>query len=323
MFSDIIKKIRQVKSLYRLVIYDAQRYYNHCMMKNPYLTQARLLGLIAARQHVVEKGLTMPQPRLGFGKDNIIAMIELCKIYEQKFDKSQEQYQSVIAVLKEYVAYHKTHAYTFDDEFLRKVESLIEKYPEVLPSKQVRITSSKFFSLTDESFPIFARSRHTVRNYSSKDVPLEVLEKVIDLSRTAPSACNRQPIRVHICCGNAKDAVIKVHQGNRGFGHLANKVLVVTSDLSSYIDAKERNCAFVDGGIFVMNLLYALHYYHIGACTLNWSATKADDEKLRQIISLPEEEEVVALICIGMLPEEMSIACAERINTERIISVHK
>ena len=311
------------KRIYQLAVYDAMRYYNNSMMKNPYKTQDRLLGLITARQHVVEKGLTMPQTRLGFGKENILAMIELCKIYEGKFDVSHEQFQNAIAVLKEYVAYHNAHAYALDDELLRKINSLIEKYSEVLPSKQSKTTASTFFGSTDESFPAFAHSRHTVRNYSSEDVPLDLLNSVISLSCTAPSACNRQPVRVHICCGKAKDAVIKVHQGNRGFGHLANKVLVITSNLSSYIDAKERNCAFVDGGIFVMNLLYALHYYHIGACTLNWSASKEDDENLRRIISLPEAEEVVALISIGMLPEEISIACAERINTERIISVHK
>lgn len=323
MFTKLIKKIRIQKSLNNIVLNDAKRYLNYSMVLDSYKTQERLLGLITARQHVVEKGLTMPETRLGFGRDNIVEMVKLCERYSEKFDVNHEQYRSAIAVLKEYIKYHSSHSYKLEEEFLDQILYLTNKFPDILPSVQGLTTSDIFFKDTEEPFVKFAKSRHTVRNYSSEDVPIELVEKVVDLAKTAPSACNRQPVRVHVCCGKIKDAVMKAHKGNRGFGDRANKVLVITSDLSSYMNIKERNCSYVDGGIFVMNLLYALHYYHIGACTLNWSTTIEEDNNLREILNLPKQEEVVCLICIGMLPEALSIAKSERIKTERILKVHE
>lgn len=84
----------------------------------------------------------------------------------------------------------------------------------------------------------------------------------------------------------------------------------------------ERNCAFIDGGIFVMNLLYALHFYHIGACTLNWSATIEQDKNVHNLLSIPEREEIICMLTIGKLPKELAIANSERINIDRIITFH-
>lgn len=323
MVKKILSKLRVAKALYILGLHDSKRYLNNSMVLNVYKNQERLLGLIIARQHVVEKGLTMPETRLGFGRDNIEEMLKLCELYSKMYDVHHEQFQSVIAVLKEYVDYHSSRSYQLDSSFLRQILDLTEKFPEIQSSVQTKITSSDFFKDINESFIKFAKSRHSVRNYSAEDIPVETVEKAIDLAKTAPSACNRQPIRVHVCCGKVKEAVTRLHRGNRGFGDRANKVLVITSNLSSYMNVMERNCSYLDGGIFVMNLLYALHYYHIGACTLNWSTSILDDNELRNILELPEEEEIICLVCIGKLPEELSIAKSERINTERIIKVHE
>ena len=323
MFSKIKQKLRIQRSFYKIALNDARRYLNYSMVFDAFKTQERLLGLIIARQHVVEKGLTMPETRLGFGKDNIVEMLKLCEKYCEMFDVSHEQFRSAIAVLKEYIQYHVLQSYKLEEDFLNQIQHLTNKFPGIQPSAQGKTTPELFFKDTEESFLKFANSRHTVRNYSTEDVPIELVEKAIDLAKTAPSACNRQPVRAHVCCGKVKEEVIKLHKGNRGFGDRANKVIVITSNLSSYMNVMERNCCYLDGGIFVMNLLYALHYYRIGACTLNWSTSIESDNELRNILVLPEEEEIICLICIGKLPEKLSIAKSERIDTERIITIHE
>jgi hypothetical protein len=64
----------------------------------------------------------------------------------------------------------------------------------------------------------------------------------------------------------AIEQVLALQNGNRGFGHLAKRVLIVSADLHAFIGPIERNKAFVDGGMFAMSLLYALHRLELGAC---------------------------------------------------------
>lgn len=47
------------------------------------------------------------------------------------------------------------------------------------------------------SFPDFIKSRHSVRNFAGT-IQIKQLINAIEMAMTAPSACNRQPSRVHI-----------------------------------------------------------------------------------------------------------------------------
>ena len=41
----------------------------------------------------------------------------------------------------------------------------------------------------------FIRSRRSIRRYEKKDIPSDILDKIIEAGRQAPSAANRQPRR--------------------------------------------------------------------------------------------------------------------------------
>lgn len=317
------EKIRLLRSLFTLYKYDGRRYLKSSMILDTYSTQERMLGLITARQHVVEKGLTMPTPRLEFGKENLIELIKLCKIYKKKYDCTQEQYVSTISAIKEYSQFHKDRGFKLDKSIQKLIDDLVVDDNNIQIESQIQSNPSEFFKDVYCSFDAFAKSRHSIRNYSDEEVTYDELEKVVDLARTSPSACNRQPVRVHICSKEVGQKVLKYHNGNRGFGELANKLIVITCDLSSYMNVLERNCAYIDGGIFVMNLLYALHYYKLGACTLNWSAKIENDKKVRDILSLSENEVIVCLFTVGKLPPEFSIASSPRIPLDKITYFHK
>ena len=57
--------------------------------------------------------------------------------------------------------------------------------------------------------------------------------------------------------------IIALHGGMRGFD-IPGAIFVITGDLRLYQNEYERNTLFVDGGIFLMNLLYALDYFCTG-----------------------------------------------------------
>ena len=148
-------------------------------------------------------------------------------------------------------------------------------------------------------------------------MPIERIRSAVHLALNTPSACNRQHCRVY--CITQQDTInkaLEIQKGSRGFGHLANKLLVVTSNLEDVLWIGERNDAFINGGLFLMNLCYALHYEKIAHCILNWSRTPEEDMALRTLIPLMDSETVSALLTCGEVPDEFEIASSPRKNID-------
>jgi nitroreductase len=113
---------------------------------------------------------------------------------------------------------------------------------------------------------------------------------------------------------------LDIQGGNRGFGDEISTLLVVTQDTSIFRDAKERNQAYVDGGLFSMSLLYALHYLKMGCCPLNWSASRQKDMRLRSLLSLAPSEVIIMLIAAGEIPSDLRVAYSPRRSTHEVVT---
>ena len=70
-----------------------------------------------------------------------------------------------------------------------------------------------------------------------------------------------------------------------------------------------------------MNLLYALHYNKVVCCVLNCGTTKANDLKIRSLISIRDSEELIVMIACGEAVENFEIASSPRIPTENFIKI--
>ena len=288
-------------------------------------TQSRFIGKITLHAHVVEKGLTMPNMKPNFGKDNLLTLMDLCQDYITcKYDVRHPLFRIAVNVVYEYKFIHEKNGIKLLDEIIEKLIAFEDTFPlndYLKYTEEPMLTKTDFFQ-DRMDFESFAHSRHSVRCFCG-NVEMEKLMKAIELAQTAPSACNRQPNRVHVISRNHElyELILAVQNGNRGFGNLADKLLVVTSDVSSYCGVRERMGMFVDGGIYVMNLLYALHYYKIAACTLNWSYDYKSDLQIRDILGL-NCEQVIAIIAIGDVPDKFSYARSVRLGLDNVVTVH-
>ncbi len=103
---------------------------------------------------------------------------------------------------------------------------------------------------------------------------------------------------------------------------LADTLLVITSTVSVTKDLHERHENHLNGGMFIMTLLNALHFHKLGACSLNWSVSKDKDLKLRQLLHIPGNEVVLVVISCGYLPERLALAASPRISAKEIIREH-
>jgi nitroreductase len=284
-----------------------------------------ILAKIAINTHIIEKGLTMPGMRHGFGQQVVSDTIMLCHTWAESYDKSNPVYIQAIRTIQEYRLLHQKLNYTFSKEFGEILESFAEENKGIDASCQLVFEGAEqFFSKRNAEFPEFARSRHSVRNYSDENIPVQQIMDAIDLAQTAPSACNRQSTRVHIITDKKQISdILALQNGNRGFGHLANKLLIITFLIPNYTSAKERNMGYIDTGFFSMNLLYALHYNQIAACTLNWCDSSKDDSKLRSIVHIDENEKISHFIVCGYAPKQtFKVAKSNRLNGNLITTVH-
>ena len=321
-----IKKVmpKQLQYLYKLFIimnkylYDAKRY-ARCAISNAY-SEHRLKRDLSIHYHVVEKGLTMPEIRPGFGQKNIIDLITMIFEYDKlKFSKESIEFRQAISVVKEYEDFHKSLNHTFDEKIIERLKLLNETYSDIEEPKQIIITKEQYFQNSDKSFDMFCNSRHSVRNYTNENIPINDFMDCIKLAQSSPSFCNRQPSRVHIVkSAEKKKKILELQGGNRGFGHLADTILVITSDVTATLGPDDRFANHLNSGMFCMTLLNALHFKRIGACSLNWSRSNATDTKLRDLIDIADNEVVVMLISCGYVPDIFKITASPHKLTEEI-----
>ena len=312
------KAIQRVKSSYK---YDLKQYLSYSDILGVDNAQ-KLIAKIIREYHIIEKGLTMPETRLGFGKELLITLCKDCIEFIELYDKNEVQLLHAIGVILEYDLYHKDHNFILESElqfFIDKVWSLCKK---VENTKQ-RVTSrDDYFRFTKSSFIEFSKSRSSVRNYSNVDVPLKKLNNAFEIAKTTPSVCNRQCWRTYVYKNNDRIInILNIQGGNRGFGHLTNKLIVITAEIGVFHGTGERNQAFIDGGMYAMNLLYALHSQNIACCILNCSNSVEKDLTLRSICGIKESEVFIAMITCGIPPEEFKIAVSKRYEVQHTTTI--
>lgn len=274
-----------------------------------------LSGLMVI-SHVLEKGITMPGRKMGFGYDRVREIIRRCHHAISKYSEKHVEIQSTLKDLEQYQQIHDSAGFELPADIKEGISSLLT-YKITDTVSCFESTPQELFKATKD-FSEFAHSRHTVRWYSEEHVDKALLIKAVELAMTAPSACNRQSTRVYIIDTKEKIAsALHLQNGNRGFGHLADKLLLITSDMK-YWSFKMRNSAFLDAGIFSMNLLYALHHYEIAACTLNAHLTIKKRKELQMLVGYSESEMPMVFIAIGKAPERFMVAGSQRLDTDQI-----
>jgi nitroreductase len=169
----------------------------------------------------------------------------------------------------------------------------------------------------------FFRTRHSIRHFVDAPVPRELVEKAVSMALHTPSVCNRESWRVHVYSdAGSKQAVLRHQNGNRGFGDQAAHVLIVTTDIQSFTSVGERNQAWIDGGMFAMSLIWALHSFGLGTCCLNFCVEKETDAALRVAAGIPESQAVIMMIAVGSLPDEFAVAQSPRKPVGEVIVGH-
>jgi nitroreductase len=278
--------------------------------------------------HGIEKGLALPEPTPGFGGEKVALLIETIEKYFRGFG-DDPLIDAALSALDAYVRFNQQNGVAVADLAARlrvlRSESGSSRNVglEQVGGGTREVTATEIHAASCISLSKFFEYRYSIRQFSEKTVDVAQIRNAIKLAQKTPSVCNRQSARVHVFSNDALGAqVLSCQQGNRGFGDGASKILLVTSELGSFLSAGERNQCWIDGGMFAMSLVYALHSMGLGTCCLNWSVEKEADQQLRSLVAIAPSESIIMMIAVGHLPERLRVAYSPRKPLEQIATFH-
>ncbi|MDE5778417.1 MAG: nitroreductase family protein [Lachnospiraceae bacterium] len=246
--------------------------------------------------HELEKGFSLPMPKRGFGKEKVALLVEY---YEKYVELGEGVDTELIQYVQDILAFYEQNKkeYAFDVSMIP--ENLRSKDSRKLDAGIKQIGKNDLFEVQKWSFEKFSETRHSIRMFKDEKIEEDLIKQAVRLAQTAPSACNRQSVEIfHISSADKCKEILDLQGGFKG-ASVVNDLLIITSNLSLYTSLYELNTGYVDGGIFAMNLMYALHYYGIGSCPLLWNDDCDKREKIRDMVKIPMKNMIVLLLPIG------------------------
>lgn len=316
-----IKKLKKIFFAIRLAkeyLYDYSFYLKH-NSESSVNDAVQLEGKIIAIYHVLEKGFSHHNPKKLFSMEKFIKLIDLILMYDDSGFARTSQVNIAVNIINSY-SKHQLNEGGIGNEILRKIDIINHRViKEDIFGGFEKMQKRDYLMHINSGFELFANSRYSIRNYLETEVDVNVLKKAIKIAQKTPSVCNRQTCKAHVLTDKI-DIMdhLAYHNGTRGFAELINKLIIVTSDIRYFEGVREKNQAFIEGGLFSMSLLYGLHHFGLGAVPLNWCYDKAHDTGIRSLKSIPNNERIVMLIAVGNIPETFNVAKSLRRPLEEI-----
>lgn len=150
------------------------------------------------------------------------------------------------------------------------------------------------------------KHRQSTRAYdTTKAVAREVIDRILEAARLAPSACNAQPW--HFIVVDEPELKNKVADAASakllGMNHFTKQAPVhivvveekvnITSGIGGIV--KDKHFAFLDIGIAAAHICLAAEAEGLGSCILGWFAEK----KMKNLLNVPDNKRIVLDILIG------------------------
>lgn len=306
--------------------YDFRRYLNYSGMDRSLQYRGEQAARIVMAYHQIEKGLSFEHPRPGFGREVVERVLAAVTPFVERHGFVSPA-TTAIGVLDRYLEFNEKAG--VDVDWLRsRLDTLRQRAQEARgePCNEggvVALTRAGIAAARKANFPEFFSSRYSVRHFTGEAIPGEDFASAVRLAQKTPSVCNRQAWRVHVfSSASDKSSLLALQAGSRGFGEKASLVLVVTCDLSFFVDPGERFQSWIDGGMFSMSLCLAFHDLGYGSCCLNWSKERGDDRKLHALTGIAMQEQVIMMIAVGTLPESFNVAYSARRPLEDVLVQH-
>lgn len=176
------------------------------------------------------------------------------------------------------------------------------------------------------------KERRSIRRYTDRPVPGDMVRRILEAGRWGPSAHNRQPWRFAVLTGAPTKQTLAQAMGeqfrndlaadglapeqierqvSRSLARISSAPVVLAlfmsmADMDRYLDAKrqqaERIMAVQSVALAAQNMLLMAHAQGLGACWM--CAPLFCQEIVRDVLALPADWEAQGLITLGYATEQ-------------------
>lgn len=314
---DMIRPMKIISFAFGGFAYDFYRYFKYAAWRKSGENKREYRAVKI--YHRLEKSMSFKNRNTTSGTEAVLALYNFYKERETDFNRLGYQEKIGLKVLSEFLADMESNDKRINQvrEFCKSFGDIPIKSGGVIDYSEKELLAGKL-----DSPESFFMSRYSVRDFKQKQVERDVIERAISLALKTPSACSRQAWHVyHIDSREKIDIILSLQNGNRGFGHETPCLLILTADLSAFDTAGERYQHWIDGGMFSMSLVMALHSLGLGSCCLNWNKVFVDDIKLRKLVNIENSHTVMMMLAVGYANDNLKVCCSERSPLNEVYSV--
>lgn len=316
MIQHIIKEYYKKLSLRKHILTETinfwirlKKYNSSINAKN---SKSKLEYNIIRESHTIEKGLSLRNPKKSFGQAKVLNLIQTITIYYEKYN-DKIFLTNTLSIIEAYINYCKSNGVniiTIEKLFKALVSNIGEIYSSTRAGA-FEITKDEIWSKSLIDFGSFVKSRHSVRYFSKETPSIDLVEKALEIAQYTPSACNRQSWQVHLFQGETNKALINWQAGANGFQDEIPMSILVTSNLNAF-RISEPYQAYVDGGLFAMNVIHSLHSLGFGIIPLSTARYYEINDQLYKKFNISKNEVPIMIIGIGCLEDRFRVAASKR-----------
>ncbi len=172
------------------------------------------------------------------------------------------------------------------------------------------------------------KERFSVRSYTDRAIEEEKLGLILESARLAPSASNSQPWHFYVVRNRDKIRELskKMPLGTSVVGNaFIAEAAVVIAATAGPIGLLHKAMSFIvnkkwyylDLGIALEHMVLSAWEQGIGSCWIGWF----DEKKVRALLGIPKDREVVALLTLGYPKEGPPPFPKHRKRMEEIVRV--
>ncbi len=139
------------------------------------------------------------------------------------------------------------------------------------------------------------KNRHSIRNFANKPIATDLLEKLIDAARLAPTARNVQPWEfIVVTKKDTLRALAELTENGKFIADCPCCIAVFCKNTKYYLE---------DGSAATDNILIAATDLALASC---WVAgdKKPYADKIRELLSVPADFKLISLIALGYAAAE-------------------
>ncbi|KVX03516.1 hypothetical protein AWJ07_02870 [Shewanella frigidimarina] len=324
----ICSKYRVTSSLYYLLFNRGFRREHQAILLGRLQYQRSLNNiehssvLLRRNIHRLEKGLIMVPRKPVFATSFIAETVNVYALAVAQGFLGSSEAQWANDVLCEYFAVVGTDA-TVDKARVIfeqvRAKDATNSVSSLTPYTHAEIVNS---GVSATQLSLLFKQRRSVRWYQDKPVEIEKINIAVDMASQAPSACNRQPFKLHVVIN--KDTVKQVAEcamGTKGFADNIPMIIAVVGDLSSYPLERDRHLIYIDGALMAMQFMLALETLGLSSCPLNWPEIETQERMLDNLLQFTPYERTVMLIAVGYASPTGGIPFSQKKTSASLIKI--